>query len=531
MSRKACLAAAAAIACAIAGAAEAKTLTYCAEGSPEGFDPALYTSSVTFDASSQAVYNRLVQFKPGTTEIAPGLAESWDISEDGREYTFRLRPGVKFHKTADFTPARDLNADDVIFSFERQWRADHPWHDYAGGKWPWFDGMSMSSVLQDIRKVDERTVTFVLARPYAPFLADLAMDFASILSKEYADKLLAEGAREKLDREPVGTGPFRLVEYTPGAVVRFESNADYWRAPPALDTLVFEVTPDSGVRFEKLKAGDCQVVPSPNPADIPAIKAEDNLELLQRQGLTLAYLAFNTTQPPFDRARVRRAVARAIDKAAIVADVFKSAGVAANAPLPPAMLGYDATRGEPYDAEAARQALISAGLTDVATRVWVLAGQRPYNPDPARMAAMIGADLEKVGIKAEIVSPPAEEFMTATLAADRAGSVLLGWVSDNGDPDNLLTPLLGCDAVGISNRSFWCNARFDAILNRARATPDRSERARLYADAERLLVEEAPIVPIANAVVTVATTGAVRGFVVDPFGRHSFETVDLAGSE
>ena len=195
--RIACLAVALLVAAGLAGVAEAKTLVYCAEGSPAGFDPALHTDPATLDASSQAIYNRLVQFKPGTAEIVPALAESWEISKDGREYTFRLRPGVRFHTTADFTPARPFNADDVLFSFERQWRADHPWHDYAGdGGWPWFDGMSLATVLQDIRKVDDSTVTFVLQRPYAPFLANLAMDFASILSKEYADHLLVRrGAR------------------------------------------------------------------------------------------------------------------------------------------------------------------------------------------------------------------------------------------------------------------------------------------------------------------------------------------------
>src|SRR5262245_15777071 len=148
-----CLAAALVLMAGIAGAAESKSLVYCAEGSPAGFDPALHTDPATLDASSQAIYNRLVQFKPGTTEIVPALAESWDISEDGREYTFRLRPGVKFHTTANFTPARPFNADDVIFSFERQWRPDHPWYDYGGGSWPWFAGMSLPSVLLDIRKV------------------------------------------------------------------------------------------------------------------------------------------------------------------------------------------------------------------------------------------------------------------------------------------------------------------------------------------------------------------------------------------
>ncbi|HET7717771.1 MAG TPA: ABC transporter substrate-binding protein [Bauldia sp.] len=527
MSRRACLAAAFVLIGAFANAAGAKTLTYCAEGSPEGFDPALHTDPATLDASSQAVYNRLVQFKPGTTEIVPALAESWDISKDGREYTFRLRPGVRFHTTADFTPARELNADDVIFSFERQWRDDHPFHDYAGGTWPWFDGISLPFALSAIRKVDDRTVTFVLQRPYAPFLADLAMDFASILSKEYADRLLAEGARERLDSQPVGTGPFRLAEYVPGAHVRYDRNPDYWRKPPPIDSLVFDITPDSGVRLEKLKSGACQVIAAPSPADIPAIKAEPGLEVIEAGGLALAFLAFNTTEPPFDRARVRRAIARAIDKDAIVADVFKGAAVAAASPLAPLMPGYDATAAEGHDVEAARQGLAAAGVVNAATRVWVLPAQRPYNPEPLRMAEMIKADLDEVGIAAEIVSAPAEEFLGATLAADRKGSALLGWVSDNGDPDNLLAPLLGCDAVGVSNRALWCNARFDELLNQARVTTDSTARARFYKEAQRILAEEAPIIPIAHGMVAVAAADTVRGLLADPFGRHNFEAVDL----
>ena len=236
--------------------AEAKTLVYCAEGSPAGFDPALHTDPATLDASSQAIYNRLVQFKPGTAEIVPGLAESWEISKDGREYTFHLRPGVKFHATADFTPARPFNADDVLFSFERQWRDDIPgttMRAMAAGRGS--TACSLATVLQDIRKVDDETVTFVLQRPYAPFLADLAMDFASILSKEYADRLLAAGEREKLDLAPVGTGPFRLAEYRPGTAIRYEANPDYWRTRAPLDSLSFEIIPDSGVRYREAQVG------------------------------------------------------------------------------------------------------------------------------------------------------------------------------------------------------------------------------------------------------------------------------------
>jgi dipeptide transport system substrate-binding protein len=196
------------------------------------------------------------------------------------------------------------------------------------------------------------------------------------------------------------------------------------------------------------------------------------------------------------------------------------------------MPGHDgAAAGEPYDPEAAKQALAAAGAAGLATQILVLPAQRPYNPDPLRMAEMIRTDLEQAGVAAEVVSSTPEEFPALTLAADRNGAVLLGWVSDNGDPDNLLSPLLGCDAVGISNRAFWCNARFDSLVNEARATVDRAERARLYVEAGKIVVEEAPVVPLANALVTVAATDEVRGFVVDPFGRHSFESVDVAGGD
>ena len=179
--------------------ANAKTLVYCSEASPEGFDPAAYTTGTTFDASSHTVYNGLVDFKKGTTEIVPALAESWDISADGLEYTFHLRKGVHFHKTSYFSPTRDFNADDVIFSIERQWKKDHPWYSYAPGlSWQYFDSMGFADLLKDVHKIDDYTVKITLNRPEAPFLADLAMNFISIMSKEYADKLQAAVIRQIL---------------------------------------------------------------------------------------------------------------------------------------------------------------------------------------------------------------------------------------------------------------------------------------------------------------------------------------------
>ena len=185
-------------------AAFGQTLVYCSEGSPEGFDPALYTAGTTFDASSQAMYDRLTDFETGTTNVIPGLAESWTASEDGLVYTFNLRKGVKFHSNDMFTPSRDFNADDVLFTFERQLLDDHPYHTVSGGTWEYFDGMGMPGLIASIEKIDDHTVRIALNHPEAPFVSNMAMDFASILSAEYADAMMAAGTPEMVNQAPSG---------------------------------------------------------------------------------------------------------------------------------------------------------------------------------------------------------------------------------------------------------------------------------------------------------------------------------------
>ena len=230
MKKIATLLAATAIVSTFAFAASAKTFVYCSEGSPEGFDPGLYTAGTTFDAASRTVYNRLVEFKHGSTEVEPGLAESWDVSDDGTVYTFKLRPGVKFQTTEFFTPSRDFNADDVVFSFDRQLKADNPWNKYVeGAAWEYSAGMGFPELIKSVEKVDDLTVKFTLNKPEAPFIADLAMDFASILSKEYADKLEADGKMAQMNQMPLGTGPFTFVAYQQDAVIRFKANESYFK--------------------------------------------------------------------------------------------------------------------------------------------------------------------------------------------------------------------------------------------------------------------------------------------------------------
>ncbi|GJL81065.1 MAG: ABC transporter substrate-binding protein [marine bacterium B5-7] len=506
----------------------AKTLVYCSEGSPEGFNPSLYTAGTTFDASSKSIYNRLVEFDRGTTNVVPGLAETWSVSDDGLEYTFNLRKGVKFQTTENFTPSRDFNADDVIYSFMRQFDKENPYHNVSGGSYEYFNGMSMPDLLKDVVKVDDYTVKFVLNRPEAPMIANLGMDFASILSAEYADKMLAAGTPENVDLNPVGTGPFQLVSYQKDAVIRYKAHPDYWAGKAQIDNLIFAITQDPSVRYQKLKAGECQIMPYPNPADIEAMKADADVNLLEQEGLNVGYLAYNTKMPPFDNAKVRKALNMAINKQAIIEGVFQGAGKVAKNPIPPTIWSYnEATVDDPYDPEAAKKMLDEAGVSGLKTKIWAMPVQRPYNPNARRMAELIQADWAAVGVEAEIVSYEWGEYLKRSKDEDRDGAVLLGWTGDNGDPDNFLAVLLGCDGVGGSNRAQWCYQPFEDLIQKAKVVSDHAERTKLYEQAQLVFKEQAPWATIAHSVVYMPVRKEVVDYRIDPFGGHIFYGVDL----
>jgi len=529
MFKKTTFAAALLAATVMSGVASAKTFVFCSEASPEGFDPGLYTAGTTFDASAHPIYSRLLEFKKGTTETEPALAESYEVSDDGLQYTFKLRPGVKFQTTDFFTPTRDFNADDVIFSFERQWKAENPWNNYVeGASWEYFAGMGMPDLLQSIEKVDDLTVKFTLKTKSAPFIANIAMPFASIMSKEYADKLQADGKMNQINQQPVGTGPFTFVGYQQDAVIRYKKNADYWGEAPKIDDLVFAITTDASVRFQKLKAGECHLMPYPNAADVEAIKADPNLKVSEQEGLNVAYLAYNTTQAPFDKVEVRKALNMAINKQAIVDAVFQGAATPAKNPIPPTMWSYNnAIEDDKYDPDAAKAALEAAGVKDLSMKVWAMPVARPYMLNARRAAELIQADFDKIGVKVEIVSYEWAEYLDKSKAKDRDGAVMLGWTGDNGDPDNFLDTLLGCDAVGGNNRAQWCNEEFDALVTKAQEETDVAERTKLYEQAQVVFKREAPWATLDHSLAIVPMRKAVEGFVQSPLGDFTFDTVDI----
>lgn len=507
----------------------AKTLVYCSEGSPENFTPALNTTGTSFDAA-RPVYNQLIEFERGTTKVVPSLAESWTVSDDGKEITFKLRKGVKFHSGVNgFTPTRDFNADDVLFSFERQWKPENPYHKVTGGAYDYFNDMSMPDLLKSIDKVDDYTVKFVLTEPNSPMLANLAMDFGTITSKEYADFLLKKGTPEQYDQIPVGTGPFSFVNYQKDAVIRYKANPAYFAGKPALDNLVYAITPDPTARYAKLKKGECHVMIAPNPADIAGMKTDPVVNLISQPGLNIGYLSFNTQKPPFDKKEVRQAFNMAIDKAAIIKDVYQGAGQAAINPIPPTIWSYNtAIKDYPYDPEKAKKMLADAGVkTPLDIDLWWMPVQRPYNPNAKRIAEIMQADLAKIGVNAKLVSYEWGEYRKRLQQGEHMTGQL-GWTGDNGDPDNFFF-LLGCAAArpGGQNLSKWCNKDFDALINKAKTISDTAERTKLYEQAQVIVKEEAPWFTIAHSVVYEPTRKEVVDYKVSPLGRHEFYGVDL----
>jgi dipeptide transport system substrate-binding protein len=508
-------------------AASAKTLVYCAEAAPDSFDPAI--AAGVRDASSTAIYNRLVDFEPGTTVPVPSLAESWDISADGLEYVFKLRQGVTFHSNEQFKPSRPFNADDVIFSFDRQMNPQNPYNAYAGRPYGYFEGSGLPKIIGGWEKIDDYTLRLRLNKRFSPLIASLAMDFGSIMSKEYADQLQQQNRMTDLGSQPVGTGPFRIVDYQQDAAIRYEPNGSYWKSGPKISELVFAITPDANIRWQKILAGECHAMAYPNPADIELMKKAPGVTVMEKEGLNTGYLAFNTQQKPFDNPAVRKALVKAIDRKAIVEAVFGGRAVAAKNPLPPGSWAYNEEIVDfPFDPDAARRELADAGVTGLRMKIWAMPVQRPYNPNARRMAEMMQSDLSKVGVEAEIVTYEWAEYLSRSRDVERDGALMFGFTGDNGDPDNFLSVPLGCAGVPATNRANWCNEKFDALLSKASATYDREERARLYREAQTIFHGEMPWIPVAHSLVTIVLSNRVSGYVMDAFDRKDFSQVDLS---
>jgi dipeptide transport system substrate-binding protein len=271
-------------------------------------------------------------------------------------------------------------------------------------------------------------------------------------------------------------------------------------------------------------------MPYPNPADLDAMRKDPNIRVLEQPGLNVGYLAYNTTKKPFTDVRVRKALNMAINKKAIIDAVYLSTGIAAKNPIPPTMWSYnDDIKDEPYDPEAARKLLAEAGYPNgFETDLWAMPVQRPYNPNARRIAELMQADLAKIGVKAEIKSFEWGEYRKRIEQGEHQ-MAQIGWTGDNGDPDNFLHTLLGCDAAkgNGSNVAKFCYQPFDDLVLKAKTVSSQAERTELYRKAQVVFKEQAPWYTIAHAVQLAPVRKEVVDFKLSPFARHTFYGVDI----
>jgi ABC-type transport system substrate-binding protein len=481
------------------------------------------------------IFEALVEFKPGSTEIQPGLATSWKFSDNGKEITFNLRKGVKFHDGTDF------NADAVVYSFERQYNPDHPHHQY--GQWAYWGWMFYD--INRVEKIDDYTVKIYMNVPNASIMLSLAMFTANIVSPANAEKW-----GEDAFAHPSGTGPFKFVEWVKDDHITLEAYDDYWKGRPKLDRLIFRVIPDPSARLLALEAGEVLGIEYPNPADFDRIENNDDLVLMSEPGMNVGYLALNAGYGYNDanenaakdddepwvktegfhealtKKKVRQAINMAIDKKSIVRDLYMGTASVAKNGMPPFMLGYnDDIRDWPYDPERAKKLLAEAGYPNGFDVVfYVMPVSRPYMFDPPKIGEAIQSYLAAVGINASIYQVDWATYLQETQLAKHQ-MCLLGWTGDNGDPDNFMNVLYGPNSTMIGtagNYGFYNDMEAQKLLTAALQTYDIDKRAEYYSKFQEMIHESANYVYLAHANQNAAFRKNVKGYRLHPTSRKFF---------
>lgn len=505
----------------------AQGLLYCAEGNPESFNPQLVTSGTTLDMTAAQLYDRLIEYDHRSNRYVPALAEDWSVNESGLRYTFSLRSDVEFHQTAYFNPSRPLQSEDVVFSFRRWFEPSHPFHHVSGRGYPFFTASGIHDLIESVEALDAHTVEIRLKQRDSSFLANLASDFAIILSAEYGAQMLAAGTPELIDQQPIGTGPFRFREFRKDVLVRYSRHEKYWREPAASEQLVFRITQSDHKRMLMLLTQDCDISPYPPARDVEWLQQRDYIKLQAAVSPNTAFWAFNTERPPFDDPLVRRALAHAVDRDALLRAVYFEHAVRADSILPnTSWAHHPLPDAYTYDPGLARELLQEAGYTDgFSMDIWAIPVQRAYNPNARLMAERIQSDLARIGVRASIVSYEWSTFRRR-LAEGLHDSVLIGWSADHADPDNFFRPLLSCSAkLSGNNRAQWCDPMFDELLDAAIRSELLTTRQNFYQQAQEYLATEVPLLPIAHSVRFQASRDFIKGLELLPFGgielRHA----------
>jgi peptide/nickel transport system substrate-binding protein len=488
-----------------------------------GLDPSRETDGLSLNITSEAFEN-LVSFKPGTFEVVPGIAQSWASSANGTSWTFVLKPGLKF---SDGTP---LDAQAVKFNFDRWRLTKNPYHGNLGYPY-WasqFGGFDRKSVVADVQAPKPDRVTMRLKTPFGPFLRNLAMPSFAIASPDAIKK-----DPQAFGLRPVSSGPYAVAEWVKDDHITLAANPAWDGGKVAYTTVIVRDIPDQSTSVLSMKKGDIDILVDPRPDDARDLEKQKGIKLYRQPSNNVTYLAMNMEKKPFDNLYVRRAIAYAIDKAAIAKSFYALGAEVADNWTPPGMMGGNpSVKAYPHDVAMAKKLLGQAGLAGgFATQLFYPTSPRPYMPEPQRMAEAIQANLRDIGINVTLQPLEFGVFLTKVRNGEHQ-MMLIGWTGDNGDPDNFMYDLLDQDSAvkpNAQNYSFWRDPAFHALMLAGQQTVDEKKRAAIYAKANALIHDQTPSIPIVHSVVSFAAKTSIGGIVARPDSILNFELMHPAG--
>jgi peptide/nickel transport system substrate-binding protein len=525
------------------GGASGGTLVFGTSSDPVVLDGALVSDGESLRVIDQ-IFETLVSLKPGTTELEPGLAESWELSDDGLTYTFKLREGVKFHDGTAFNAAAVCTNFDRWYNFTGSFQnpsASYYWQTVFGGfaKTDPDSGAPAESYYQSCNAVDDGTVEIKLTKPSSAILGALSLSSFAIASPKALEEFGADEGT--VDDEgvfhptgsfgtehPIGTGPFKFESWTRGDKLTIARNDDYWGDKAKLDKVIFRPISDNAARLQALQTGEIQGYDLVEPQDVETIEGDDNLQILDRPAFNVAYVGFNQKQKPLDNIKVRQAIAHGLNRQEVVDNFYGGRGEVAKEFMPPEVVGYadDVTEYE-FDPAKSKQLLQEAGLTlPVPITFWYPSDvSRPYMPDPKRNFEAFRASLEQAGFKVTPKTAPWSPDYLGNVDEGNAQVYLLGWTGDYGDPDNFVGTFFQNPqkAWGFDNKEI-----FTALAD-AETETDLEKREDLYKEANRKIMDFLPGVPYVHTKPALAFAANVKGYQPSPVSLESFAPVTIEG--
>ncbi|MBE2896792.1 ABC transporter substrate-binding protein [Pasteurellaceae bacterium HPA106] len=525
-------------------------LIYCTHSTGFSFNPQTVDVGTSMNVVAEQIYNKLFEIKNNQRkDVIGALAQHYRLSGDRKTLLIELRKGVKFHQTPWFTPTRELNADDVVFSLNRvlgrlqgfpniaktaHETSDNPqyriYYDYAKeNRYPYFDSIDFDKKIKSVTAVNPYLVKIELFAPDGSILEHLASQYAVILSQEYAQQLSTDDNIVQLDTLPVGTGAYQVEAYFRNQYVRLKRNDNFWGARAKIDNIVIDLSTSHSGRLEKMLNNECDIMAYPEPSQINNLLRSRRFNAARIDGMNLAFLAFNLKQSAVKNITTRRAIAQAINRKRIVERIFFNNAQVANTLIPQsswaAQFGLSQFADD-YNPKAAKTALSDKALH---LNFWVLTDNRVYNPSPIKMAEIIRHDLQQAGVNVVMRYIQHSEFEHLSERGEANYDIILGgWLTGSLDPNGFMKPILGCDNTSHSNNlSHYCNRTFDTLLSDALKSPALESRARNYELAQRLAMHELPLIPIANAERIMIYNKRLDGMRMQPLGSIQFSELSI----